>query len=101
MGWDDVGNDGQSRSQAASHLSGWDSSTVNPPNVEKAELTCATRKVLNFEINRSEGEVPRHGHSMVGLQKEHMLEETMVTSPIKPIMDFLAYEDEGYLNTGY
>ena len=92
MGWDDVGNDGQSRIQAASHLSGWDSSTVSPPNVEKAELTCATRKVLNFEINKSEGEVPRHGHSMVGLQKEHMLEETKVTSPIKPIMDFLAYE---------
>ena len=45
--------------------------------------------------------MPRHGHSMVGLQKEHMLEETMVTSPIKPIMDFLAYEDDGYLNTGY
>ena len=42
VGWDDVGNDGQSRSQAA-HLSGWDSSAVSPPNVEKAELTRGTR----------------------------------------------------------
>ena len=101
VGWGDVGNDGQLGSQAASHLSGWDSLVVSPPNAKKAELTRATRKVLNYEINRSKGDAPRHGHLVVGLQKEHMLVETKVTSPIKPIMDFSAYEDEGYLDMSY
>ena len=97
----DIGNDGQSRSQVASHLSGWDSSAISPPNVEKAKLTRATKKVLNFEINRSEVDASRHGHLVVGLQREHTLEETEVTSPIKPIMDFSTYEDEGYLDMGH
>ena len=85
----------------ASHLSGWDSSAISPPNVEKAKLTRATKKVLNFEINRSEVDASRHGHLVVGLQREHTLEETEVTSPIKPIMDFSTYEDEGYLDMGH
>ena len=101
VGWGDVSDDEQSRSQAASHLSGLDNSVVSPPNTEKAELTRATRKVLNFEFSRSEGDAPRHGHLVVGLQKEHTLEETEVTSPVKPNMDFSVYDEEGYLDMDY
>ena len=70
MCWGDVGDDGGLGSQVASHPSGWDSSEVSPPNTEKEELTRASRKVLNFEIVRNDGETPKNGHLMVGLQKK-------------------------------
>ena len=45
----DVGDNGGSGSQVASHPSGWDSSKVSPTNMEKEELTRATRKVLKLK----------------------------------------------------
>ena len=85
----------------ASNLSGWDNSEVSPPNTEKEKFTHATRKVLKFEIVRNECETPKNGHSVVGLQKENMLEEPEVTSLIKPNMDSSAHNEEGYLDMGY
>nr|POE74170.1 hypothetical protein CFP56_44147 [Quercus suber] len=96
----DVGNDGQSRRQAASHPGGWDNSAISPSIAETSELTHATRKVLNFEINGSEGDAPRKENLVVGFQKGHMSEEMEVISPIKPIMDFSEYKDNGYLDMG-
>nr|POE74169.1 hypothetical protein CFP56_44146 [Quercus suber] len=97
---DDVGNDGQSGRQAASHPGGWDNSAISPSTAETSELTHATRKVLNFEINGSEGDAPRKENLVVGFQKGHMSEEMEVISPIKPIMDFSEYKDNGYLDMG-
>lgn len=85
----------------ASRLSGWDSSEVSPPNTKREELTHATKKVLNFEMVRNKGETAENGHSVVGLQKENMLEEPEVTSPIKPNMDSSTHDEEGYLDMGY
>lgn len=85
----------------ASRLSGWDSFEVSPPNTEREELTHATKKVLNFEMVRNKGETAENGHSVVGLQKENMLEEPEVTSPIKPNMDSSTHDEEGYLDMGY
>ena len=99
--WGDVGDNEGLGSQVASHPSGWDSSEVSLTNTEKEELTRAIRKVLNFEIVRNEDETPKNGHSVVGLQKENMLEEPEVTSPTKPNMGSSAHDDEGYLDMGY
>ena len=99
--WGDVGDNEGLGSQVASHPSGWDSFEVSLPNTEKEEFTRATRKVLNFEIVRNEDETPKNGHSVVGLQKENMLEEPEVTSLIKPNMDSSAHDEEGYLDMGY
>ena len=99
--WGNVGDDGGSGSQVASHPCGWDSTEVSPLNMEKEELTRPTRKYLNFEMLRNEGEMQKNGHSVVVLQKENMLEEPEVTSPIKPNLESSAHNKEGYLDMGY
>ena len=101
MCWGDVGDNEGLGSQVASHPSGWDSSEVSLTNMEKEELTRAIRKVLNFEIVRNEDETPKNGHLVVGLQKENMLEEPEVTSPIKPNLESSAHNKDGYLDMGY
>ena len=97
----DVGNDGRIASQATCHSGGWDNSAVSPPNAEMSELTCATRKVLNFENNGGEGDEPRTDQLVMGCQSGCILEEMEVTSPVKPIMDFSEYKVDGFLDLGH
>ena len=42
----------------------------------------------------------KDGHSVVGFKARNGLEEPEVTSPVKPIIEVLAHEEEGYLDVG-
>ena len=97
----DVGNDGWTTIQAACHSGGWDNSAASPPNAEKSELTCAPKRVLNFENNGGEDDAPGTGQSFIGCQSGCILEEKEVTNPVKPIVDFSEFKDEGFLDLGH
>ena len=96
----DVGNDGRTASQAACHTGGWDNSAASPPNAEESEVTRALKKVLNFENNGGEFDAPEMSLPNMGCQSGRILEEMEVTNPVKPIMDFSEFKDEGFLDLG-
>ena len=66
-----------------------------------SELTRATKKFLNFENIGSEGDAPGTDQSVMDCQSGLILEEMEVTSPVKPIMDFSEYKEDGFLDLSH
>ena len=69
-------------------------------NAEESEVTRAIKKVLNFRNNGGEIDAPEMSLPNMGCQSGRILKEMEVINPVKPIMDFSEFKEEGFLDLG-
>ena len=91
---------GQSESQEACHLGGWDNAKVRPLSVEMSENICEVREILNIESNVSMGDEPVGGPAEVGFQQRPILKEMKVSNQDKPSIDFTVFKEDVFLDMG-